>query len=97
MDFSKFMDNVMDKYPGFYSRVLEEFIGTNYDSVDYVARTENLYEDACVIMDNIGLEYNKEEVLKSPTYKRVNPDINWSDSQKNRILKLERKILYKFY
>ena len=95
--FSRFIDNVIANCPGYYSESLKGFIGDNYDSVNYIAKTETLYHDACRIMDALDIKYDTQAVLASPTFHRP-ATCEWSsNSQKEELLKLESKIIDKFY
>ena len=95
-DFTKFIDTCIEKYPGFYSNSLKDFIGENYDEVDYVAKTETLYDDACFIMNKLDIKFNKDDVRRSPKYGRP-ATLEWKDGQKEVIKALEAEMINKFY
>lgn len=96
-DFSKFIDNVIEKVPGYYSKALEDYIGEDYNGVDFIAKTETLYFDAVKIMERLGIKYNMDTVLKSPKFQRLDNTINWKEGQKEKILELENRVIKHFY
>ena len=95
-NFNIFIKNVIDNEPGFYSNALKDYIGPNYDSVDFVARTENLYEDSCYILDKLGISYDIDILNATHTFAR-NEEIIWDSLNKELILQAESKIIDKFY
>jgi hypothetical protein len=95
-DFNTFIKNVLENEPGFYSNALKDYIGSNYDSVDFVAKTETLYEDSCYILDKLGISYDINILKATPTFARKQ-DVIWDSHNKELILQAEYNIIEKFY
>ena len=96
-DFSKFIDNVIREMPGYYSKALEEYLGKDFAEVDFVAKTETLYDDSAKLLDKLGIKYNIDIIRKSQKFQRSDKTINWKEGQKENILQLESKVIEKFY
>ncbi len=52
--FHKFLDNVIEKCPGFYSDFLIQYVGKESDPIDFIGKQENLVEDFLEAMSISG-------------------------------------------
>ena len=66
-NFSTFIDNVIREMPGYYSKALEEYLGKDFNEVDFIAKTETLYDDAAKLLDILGIKYDINIIKKTKT------------------------------
>jgi hypothetical protein len=73
--FHQFLDNVIEKCPGFYSEYLLHFVGPPNNPIDFIGKQENLVEDLLTALDLAKEQYNPEfpEFVRSSKHVNVAP------------------------
>lgn len=99
--FEKFIDNVIEKHPGFLTKFYELFIGTEEYPINFIGRAENLNEDLIKALKKIGVSFDAEKIrhvakihATDNKYKRL---AVYKEEQKQKILELEHGIIKRFY
>jgi hypothetical protein len=77
---------------GRYTWVVKQF-----EKVDFIGRTENLYFDLCKALDMAGEEYDEYKFHSQHINASMSQDIDFTDEQKEDILEAENYVIKKYY
>lgn len=81
-DFNVFMDQVLNRIPGFYCQMLEIYC----NELDYIGRTSRLERDFIEVLDLIGFTYDVDTVLNWKNWGVRRNSIIWRDDLKDQVL-----------
>lgn len=101
-DFSEFVDNVLDAYPGgFVTALYQYYVGEAGDGVAYIGRTENLANDLVDALFKAGEDFNPWEIFDTAAqnagidkWKRA---AQYQPDTAFRVLDAERWVTERFY
>jgi hypothetical protein len=60
--FHNFVEQVLELFPGFITTSLVEFLGENYDQIDYVGKYENLVDDLIHALRMAGEVFDENSI-----------------------------------
>lgn len=66
--FEVFVRQVLEKFPGIYSRTLKEFVGPADAPIEFIGRYENLVEDLVRALSLAGEDFDAAAVRALPPY-----------------------------
>jgi len=95
-DFNEFVSNVVNVRPGYVTELLYAYTKSG---ISYIGKTESLREDLGVVLDFLGLRYDRDSLSKSPkinTSKVEHSEIQWDPDLKKMVKKLELPSLIHF-
>lgn len=84
---AKFVEETL----GEYTKLVKEF-----EQVDFVGKTENLYFDLCKALDIAGEKYDEMKFLSRHVNRSIPKRINY-DLYKNKIVEAEKYVIKKYY
>jgi hypothetical protein len=76
LGFDRFLERVVEECPGYLSRVLDDLLGQEGDSLDFIGRYENLTEDLVKAL-RFANESFDEEALRSVSTTNESGDPVW--------------------
>ena len=85
-------DSFVKKTLGKYTRIVKEF-----EKVDFVGRTENLYFDLCEALDEAGEEYDEDKFLAEHVNRSISNGNLMTKEQEEKILSAEKYVVDKYY
>lgn len=94
--FQVFIDNVVATQPGFVSRMYEQYLGPNNGrlSVNRILKMENLHLEFSEFCRDYHFRPPPQEKHENKSLKSL--ETNWSSSQKQKVLDLERDAIVRF-
>jgi hypothetical protein len=93
--FEKFIDNMLRQAPDYYFEVCQHYMGKNLDEIPYVGYTETLFKDVYVMLEDMGFEFSREQIINAPSHggrQHLNDRIKWRAGQKAKILEANKML-----
>lgn len=98
--FAEFVDRAVTITPGYYSKMLRRYVGSDGIEVDFVGRFELLHTDLICALEEAGESFSRERLLAVPP-------VNQSDYQRfpavytrrleQQLLNVEAEAIERFY
>lgn len=65
-NFSEFINNILTKFPGVYSKAIEEYVGPPEAEIEFIGKYENLVEDLILALNQAGEPFDEPVIRKFP-------------------------------
>jgi len=95
-DFNEFVANVLRVRPGYVSELYYSFVKPG---VQFIGRTESLASDLVVILEKLGLSFDRQAVLAAPKVNESAPvkqAVEWDETLRELVIKTELPALAHF-
>jgi len=99
---SEWTGQMLVNHPMWYTRLLEGYVGPDIgEFCEHIGRTENLVQDFCSILSQIGyqdkVEKNREALERKGPSNALTIPIEWDPAIRDELLKMERLVIDRFY
>lgn len=99
-DFQSFIAAVVEKFPGWLTVYLQNWIGTAERPADFVGRYENLQDDIQRGLDFYSEPFDKDRLLSTPIANKgdyLNHPAIWTESLKKKVCESESELIEQYY
>ena len=97
-DFEEFLKLVLERHPGFLTRLYKGYLGERFNDLRYVVKQENLLDGCCKVLRECGIQYDEKSFRVFPR-NNVAPKeakVPYSPELKSLIASAESEIMIKF-
>lgn len=95
-EFNVWVARVLEDVPAFATRLFEMYVGPEgAPFVDFIGRLENIKEDMEVVLSRLGNPMELDNVTGK--INAIDKDVSWDDYLLERVLKIERPTIERFY
>jgi hypothetical protein len=96
--FNAFTRNVLDRYPGWCSRMFEDYVGSPDRPIEFIGRFERLADDLVAALRQAGIRFDEAKLRSTPPLnvtERPGSDM-WSRDLQEMVAISEREALVRF-
>jgi hypothetical protein len=96
-DFDEFVRKVVEQYPGWCSRMFEDYVGPATREIEFVGRFERLRQDLVRALTLAGERFDERAIMTTPPENAsVWPSPAWTPALERAALESERDALVRF-
>lgn len=99
-DLERFVESVVDRYPGWMGRYFEQWLGKDHESLAFVGRFENLVDDLCLGLKKFDQPFDESKLRATEPINVGNAKCfpaAMSGSTISKVVDSERRIIERFY
>jgi hypothetical protein len=98
-DFTTFVRNVLERYPGFCTHVFEQYVGPPDNPIEFIGKQENLVEDLIKALKLAGEKFDESIIRTFPPQNvsdRIRFDATYTPELERRVREAERAAINRY-